>query len=226
LGSCEIMRNRRAVRRVRDSGVTVTATPSPLVEQAARLALFTLHAAHKQRAEVKSARGARARKLRSRQLIKKFQEHIDRLPTPTYPGGRELREARELAKATLQAWTQEYLAPLEHYEPGLIVAPVLRPQSTGGAPPKPWLDVAGKAALASSASDVAQHLIREWQACLALPADHPHHCSLDDFCALLLIPKGRRSSVRDASVPDLAREYLTVRIQQAATRLRKKSGSH
>jgi hypothetical protein len=219
------MRNMRAVRAHRDSGVTAIASPSMLIDEAARVALFTLHAERRRKAEVKSARGARAYQLRSRQLMRKLHEHIHRLPTPTYPGGRGLKLAREQANLTLDAWAQEHLAPLEHYEPGLVVAPVLLSHSTGGAPPKPWLSYAGQAALAMSATQVARQLIRVWRDYAALPEAHPNHCSVDDLCALLIIPKGRRLTAMEASVEDLAREYLTGRIQQAATRHRNKSGS-
>src|SRR5713101_3287890 len=98
------MRTMRNVRARRDGAVTVDSSPAMLTDEAARLALFTLHATRLQKAEVTSAKGARARALRSRQLVNNLQRQIDRLPTPDYPGGRGLLEARERAKTTLAAW--------------------------------------------------------------------------------------------------------------------------
>ena len=225
LDSREIMRVVRAVRARRDSAVTAIVPSSALVDEAARVALFTLHATRRRTAEIKTATGARARALRGRQLVRNLQKQIDRLPTPDYPGGRELVVARARAKDTLDAWAREHLAPLEQYEPGLVVAPVLVPQSSGGAPRKHWLEMAGRAAGTKSAGRVAEDIIRAWRAAARLPATHPNHCSVDDLCALLIIPKARRQTAVDADVAALAREYLTERIRKAADRHGKKPRS-
>lgn len=192
--------------------MTETVTASSLIHRAALLALQQLRLPELQARETKEARGARARRRRSEQLIKKLTEHIRRLPTPTY-AAEGLRDAQDHAIRVLREFDQTALKPLSTYQNGLIVAPELL------GPKKAYLSLCAQAAAvyrdagatpAAASRRVGERVVEHWQ----------RSAKPEEVRALLLAEKN--ANVRRSST-DLARDYLNERISKALSRHDKKN---